>query len=127
MDFDAHPIPYVSEECKLATFLSLWLCRFIMLHRGIFLHLETFVMPTKFAQGTRMALAPAVLAYIYTSLDAMVQHSKGPCSAQVTLPYHFLYGWVDSYFEITYARRNAPSDNIININGLREIPSMAYI
>ena len=64
-------------------------------------------MATKLAQGTRMALAPAVLAYICTSLDAMVQHSKGPCSAQVTLPYHFLYGWVDSHFERTYAHHNA--------------------
>ena len=78
VDVDAHPIPHVSKECKLAAFLSLWLSHFIMLHRGVLLYPETFVMETKLAQGTRMALAPAVLAYIYTSLGVTVQHSKGP-------------------------------------------------
>ena len=84
-------------------------------------------MATKLAKGTRISLAPAVLAYICTNLDAMALHRRGPCYASVSLPFHFLYGWIESHFAGTYARRNKPSDSIKNIDGLREIPSMAYI
>ena len=48
--------------------------------------------------------------------------------AMPQFPYrYFLYGWIESHFVGTYASRNKASDNIKNIDGLREIPSMAYI
>lgn len=86
-------------------------------------------MTNKLAQGKRIALAPAVLAYIYTSLDALVYlpYSRGRCGAPIYLSYHFLYAWVESNFEVTYAPLNKPKDYIININGSLEIQSIAYI
>ena len=86
VDNDAHPIPQVSEECKLAAFLSLWLCRFIMPHKASLIQPKIFLMATKLAKGTRISLVPAVLAYICTNLDAMALHRRGSCYASVSLP-----------------------------------------
>ena len=74
-----------------------------MPHNASLIRPETFLMATKLAKGTRISLVPAVLAYICTNLDAMALHRRGPCYASVSLPFHFLYGWIESHFAGTYA------------------------
>ncbi|KAH7685711.1 Aminotransferase-like plant mobile domain-containing protein [Dioscorea alata] len=98
-DDSAHPISQASEECRLAAFLCLWLCHFVMPCRSSFICPEVFVMAAKLAKGTKLSLASVVLACICTNLDIITSQHKGSQNISIPFPCYYFY----------------------------EIPSMAYI
>ncbi|KAH7667081.1 Aminotransferase-like plant mobile domain-containing protein [Dioscorea alata] len=110
------PVSQASKQCKLATFLCIWLCCFVMPCRSSFIRPEVFVIAAKLAKEKKLSLAPAVLACICTNLDIIISQRKGSHYISIPFPCYYFYGWITSHFPGTYSRRMA-----------LKIPNMGYI
>ncbi|XP_020081659.1 uncharacterized protein LOC109705334 [Ananas comosus] len=116
--------PSYTEDTTRATYISLWLCNFVMPSwLDHFIRPETFIMASKLALGERVALAPAILCAIHAGLSFMSDHPEGPAHPGPQFPVSFLYTWIGLHFEQTYSRK-VISDNIKNIAGLQSHPQM---
>ncbi|KAL2505475.1 PMD domain-containing protein [Abeliophyllum distichum] len=88
------------EELEIATYLSLWLCRFIFPSRDDYLKVGTFKTASRMAAKSTYSLVPPILASIYRGLtetsNCMASHDIG--SIKYAFPGHFLYAWAATYF-----------------------------
>jgi len=85
------------DELEHMAFLSLWLSRFVFpAPPGNVM--RTYVIPiaARLASGTRIALAPAVLAGVYRGLRAMKDHLSGQGASPVSMwaPFSILQLWL---------------------------------
>ncbi|CAH9114560.1 unnamed protein product [Cuscuta epithymum] len=98
--FDVLKIPAeYKEEIYLASFLSCWLCVFVLPHEGPrAIRPETFKVACMMAQGKRICLAVPVLASIYHGLN-QISNAPTPYQVRTCFPAHYVYGWLASYFD----------------------------
>ncbi|MCD7447100.1 hypothetical protein HAX54_023129, partial [Datura stramonium] len=102
--------PAKKEETYLATFLSYWLCAFVLSsEEGDFIRPETFKMATMMATKRKISLAVPVLARIYSGLSKISQSSQLDL-VRIRFPIHYVYGWLAHYFKTHYAFANEPSN-----------------
>jgi len=96
------------DETYLATFLSCWLCAFILPNKkGEFIRPGTFKMASFMASGREISLAIPVLASIYNGLNKISTLSQLN-QIKVCFPIHYVYGWLAHYFRTHYAFSNGP-------------------
>ena len=87
------------EETYLAAFLVCWLCKFVFLGKGVnLISLGVFKVTSRMTQGETFSLAIPVLASIYNGLNEIVCSLKPRTNAFIFLT-HYLYGWLDEYFD----------------------------
>ncbi|CAN6568095.1 unnamed protein product [Malus baccata var. baccata] len=95
----------VTKEGALAAFLAFWLCRFVLPSKGGKVRPETFPMACLMAQGSRVSLAPTVLGYIYHGLGDIVSCPRGPGFTYISMPVHYIVGWLGEHFPFLYRSR----------------------
>ena len=92
-----------SHDLEHVGFLSLWLSRFVFpsLPEGI-IRTKVFPIAIHLSQGTRMALAPAVLASLYEILRLLKQHVASSEGESVTVlgPFQLVQLWAMERFPI---------------------------
>ncbi|CAN6570850.1 unnamed protein product [Malus baccata var. baccata] len=66
---------------------------------------ETFPMACLMAQGSRVSLAPTVLGYIYHGLGDIVSCLRGPGFTYISMPVHYIVGWLGKHFPFLYRSR----------------------
>ncbi|CAN6552507.1 unnamed protein product [Malus baccata var. baccata] len=95
----------VTKEGALAAFLVFWLCRFVLPLKGGKVRPETFPMACLMAQGSKVSLAPTVLGYIYRGLGDIVSCPRGPGFTYISMPVHYIVGWLGEHFPYLYRSR----------------------
>ncbi|XP_050150142.1 uncharacterized protein LOC126625111 isoform X1 [Malus sylvestris] len=95
----------VTKEGALAAFLVFWLCRFVLPLKGGKVRPETFPMACLIAQGSKVSLAPTVLGYIYRGLGDIVSCPRGPGFTYISMPVHYIVGWLGEHFPYLYRSR----------------------
>lgn len=91
------------RETYLAAFISCWLCLFVLPSRHVGqIRPGVFKMACFMARGTPVGLAIPVLSSIYRGLNAIAK-SGTPGKARAPLPFHYVHGWMVSYFNTHYA------------------------
>ncbi|KAF7134625.1 hypothetical protein RHSIM_Rhsim08G0105700 [Rhododendron simsii] len=89
----------VKEETNLATPLSYWLCVFVLPNKEVDqIRPGVFKVASMMAQGKRFSLAVPVIASIYHGLREITS-SHNPSTCGTAFPIHYVYGWLDRYYD----------------------------
>ncbi|TQD91452.1 hypothetical protein C1H46_022957 [Malus baccata] len=99
----------VTKEGALVAFLAFWLYRFVLPSKGGRVRPKTFPMACLMAQGSKVSLALTVLGYIYHGLGDIVSCPKGPSFTYISMPVHYIVGWLGEHFPYLY-RSHPDSD-----------------
>jgi Plant mobile domain len=92
----------ISQETYLTTFLSWWICFFLLPSSGArTIRPSVFVMASQVARGERVSLAMPVLANIYRSLRSLTS-SRDPSRYRELMPWHFISGWLHMHWSDVY-------------------------
>ena len=88
------------KETYLPTFLACWLCKFLLLSRGInLIRPIVFKVASKMTQSETFNLVVSVLANIYKGLNEITCSSKPKTYASSIFPINYLYRWLGEYFD----------------------------
>ena len=79
--------------------------RFLFPYKGCILRPETFVMASLMAHGRKVSLAPTVTGFIYRRHGEISKCPRGPSSAGLAFPIHYLIGWMGQHFSELYDGR----------------------
>ncbi|KAL0862673.1 hypothetical protein Bca101_041791 [Brassica carinata] len=74
------------NEIEHEAFMVTWLSRFVFPNSGDFVREKLFAAAVQLARGVRLALAPAVLAGIYSSLGVLKKQLVGGSGEEETVP-----------------------------------------
>ncbi|GAA0151215.1 hypothetical protein LIER_37246 [Lithospermum erythrorhizon] len=126
---DRHPFDVLrvgidmEEEVYCAAFLSCWLCVFVLPTKPLdLIRAIVFKMASFMANGSRVSLAPPVLACIYRGLS-QITLSNNPSVAPECFPAHYLFGWMRARRTITFPGNATPNSPLSAIHIIREIDS----
>ncbi|GAA0168735.1 hypothetical protein LIER_23386 [Lithospermum erythrorhizon] len=98
----------LEEELYCATFLSCRLCVFVLPAEPLdLIHASVFKMGSFMANGSKVSLAPPVLACIYRGLS-QISLSNNPSAAPECFPAHYLFDWIGSYLHAHHTTTNRP-------------------
>ncbi|MCE3216775.1 hypothetical protein HAX54_007998 [Datura stramonium] len=105
--------PAKKEETYLASFLSCWLCAFVLpSEESDFIQAETFKMETMMATKRKISLAVPILASIYSDLSQISQSSQLDL-VRIRFLIHYVYGCLAHYFKTHYAFVNGSSNPLM--------------
>lgn len=82
------------DEVYVATFLSCWICRFLLQNKEVnYIHPSVFKVTTLMASEEILSLAIPVLATIYNGLRKVV-HAPNLKECSAVFSIHYIYGWI---------------------------------
>ena len=92
---------------SLIAFIATWLCYFVLPGKNKSFRPSTLLMASLIAQGERIALAPAVLAYIYRGLGRVSVKTDSRVY-DVEAPWHYLHAWIFEHISGSFTLSDAP-------------------
>ncbi|KAF7136554.1 hypothetical protein RHSIM_Rhsim08G0107300 [Rhododendron simsii] len=111
----------VKEETNLATLLSCWLCVFVLPNKEVDqIRPGVFKVASMMAQGKRFSLAVPVIASIYHGLREITS-SHNPSTCGTAFPIHYVYGWLDRYYDSYFLSASTKFDCVARMIALTDL------
>ncbi|GAA0186437.1 hypothetical protein LIER_33725 [Lithospermum erythrorhizon] len=108
---------HFAEETYLATFLSCWLCLFVLPSKSPgTIRPSVFKMVYFMTKGNEVRLAIPILLNIYGGLN-IIAKSKTPSDVKANFPFHYVCGWMAFYFNTHYPVAHDLKGRMVKYNG----------